>query len=80
MGVGLHAHPVHGESHIQRNANGKVATTSPSFYDEPHQSHLLCVKAELRMTSTSSSQHHFVAIGNPEWHVRKASHRGSKQR
>jgi len=23
--------------------------------------------------------HYFVAIGNPEWHVRKASHRGSKQ-
>jgi len=38
-----------------------------------------CVKAELSTTSTSWSQHHFVAIGNPEWHVRKASHRGSKQ-
>ena len=23
--------------------------------------------------------HGTVAIGNPEWHVRKASHRGSKQ-
>jgi len=22
---------------------------------------------------------HIVAIGNPEWHVRKTSHRGSKQ-
>jgi len=38
-----------------------------------------CVKAELRTTFTSWSQHHFVAIGNPEQHVRKASHRGSKQ-
>ena len=26
MGVILHAHPVRGESHIQRNANGEVAT------------------------------------------------------
>jgi len=78
-GVILQAHPVRGESHNQHNATGEVATTSPPFYNEPHRSHLLCVKAELGMTSTSWSQHHFVAIGNPEWHVRKASHRGSKQ-
>jgi len=26
MGVVLRAHPFHGESHIQRNANGDVAT------------------------------------------------------
>jgi len=37
------------------------------------------VKAELGTTLTSWSQHHFVAIGNPERHMRKASHRGSKQ-
>ena len=37
------------------------------------------VEAELCMISTSWSQHHFVAIGNPERHVRTASHRGSKQ-
>ena len=37
------------------------------------------VKAELGTTSASWSQHHFVAIGNPERHVRKASHHGSKQ-
>jgi len=47
-GVILHAHPVRGESHNQRNANGEVATTSPLFYNEPHRSHVLCVKAELR--------------------------------
>jgi len=52
---------------------------NPSFYNEPHRSHVLCVKAELSRTSTSWSQHHFVAIGNPELHLRKASHRGSKQ-
>jgi len=75
----LYAHPVRGESHNQRNATGEVATTSPPFYNEPHQSHVLCVKAELRTTFTSWSQHHFVAIGNPERHVRKASHHGSKQ-
>ena len=27
MGVGLRAHPIRGESHIQRNANREVATT-----------------------------------------------------
>jgi len=31
-----------------------------------HRSHVLCVKAELGTTFTSWSQHHFVAIGNPE--------------
>jgi len=37
------------------------------------------LKAELGTTSTSWSQHHCVAIGNPKRHVRKASHCGSKQ-
>ena len=78
-GVVLHAHPVRGESHNQRNTTGEVATTSPHFYNEAHRSHVLCVKAELRTTFTSWSQHHFVAIGNPERHMRKASHCGSKQ-
>jgi len=75
----LRAHPVRGESHNQRNTTGEFATTSPPFYDEPYRSHVLCVKAELRTTSTSWSQHRFVAIVNPERHVRKTSHRGSKQ-
>jgi len=78
-GVILHAHPVPGESHNQRNTTGEVATTSPPFYNESHRSHVLCLKAELGMTSTSWSQHHFVAIGNPEGYVYKALHRGSKQ-
>jgi len=78
-GVVLHAHPVRGESHNQRNTTGEVATTSPPFYNEPHRSHVLCVKTELCTTFTSWSQHHLVAIGNPERHVHKASHRGSKQ-
>jgi len=65
-GVILHTHPVRGESHNQRNTTGEVATTSPVFYNQPHRSHVLCVKAELRTTFTSWSQHHFVAIGNPE--------------
>jgi len=58
--VVLRAHPVRGESHIQRNAIGEVATTSPLLYNE---SHVLCVKAELGMTFTSWSQQHFAAIG-----------------
>jgi len=78
-GVVLHTHPVRGESHNQCNTTGEVATTSPPFYNERHRSHVLCVKAELRTTFTSWSQHHFVAIGNPERHERKASHCGSKQ-
>jgi len=75
----LRAHLIRGESHNQHNTTGGVATTSPPFYNEPHRSHVLCVKAELGTTSTSWSQQHFVAIGNPERHVRKASQRGSKQ-
>jgi len=77
-GVVLHAPPFRGESHNQRNTTGEVATTSPPFYSEPHRSHVLCVKAELRTTFTTWSQHHFVASGNPERHMRKASHCGSK--
>ena len=62
MGVILRALPVRGESHIQHSANQEVATTSPPFYNEPHQSHVLFVKAAPGMTFTSWSQHHFVAI------------------
>jgi len=43
--VVLRAHFVRGESHNQRNATGEVATTSPPFYNEPHRSHVLFVKA-----------------------------------
>jgi len=72
----LHACPIRGESHNQRNTTGEVATTSPPFYNEPH---VLCVQTDPGTTFTSWSQHHFVAIGNPEWHMRKASHHGMKQ-
>jgi len=58
----LHAHPVCGESHNQRNTTGEVATTSPPFYNEPHWSHVLCVKAEFCTTFTSWSQHHFFDV------------------
>jgi len=75
--VVLCAYPTRGESHNQRNATGEVAKTSPPFYNEPHRSHILCVKAEFGTTSTSWSQHHFVAIRNPERRVSKALHRGS---
>jgi len=61
-GVILHAHPVRGESHNQRKTTGEFATTSPPFYNEPHRSHVLCVKAELGTTFTSWSQHHFVDV------------------
>jgi len=76
----LRAHPVRVESHIQPNANGEVATTSPPFCNEPHRSHVLFVKSAPGTTFTSWSQHHVVVIGKPEWQVRKASHCGSKQR
>jgi len=64
-GVVLRAHPVRGESHIQGNANGEVATTSPRFYNEPHPSHVLFVEAASGTTFTSWSQHHFVATEIP---------------
>jgi len=76
--VVLRAHPVSGESHNKPNTTGEVATTSLPFYNEPNRLLVLCVKAELAMTSTSWSQHHF-SIGNPEQHVCKASHCGRKQ-
>jgi len=79
MGVNLRAHPVCGESHIQRNANQEVATTSPPFYNEPHRSHILIEKAVPGMTFISWLQHHFVAIRKPKRQVHKASHYGSKQ-
>jgi len=75
----LRVHLISGESHNQRNTTGEVATTSPPFCNEPHRSHVLCVKAELGTTFTSWSQHHIVVIGNPEQHVRKALYSGSKQ-
>jgi len=79
MGVIFRAHPIRGESHIQRNANRGVATTFPPFYNEPHQSYILFVKSAIGTTFTSWSQHHFVAIRKPERQVRKASYTGSKQ-
>jgi len=78
MGVVLRAHSVRGESRIERNASGEFATTS-SFLHKPHRSYVLCVKAAPGTTFTSWSQQHFVAIGKPERHVRKASLCGSKQ-
>ena len=45
MGVVLRAHPVRGESHIQCNASGEVATTSPPFHNKPHRSYILFCKA-----------------------------------
>jgi len=61
-GVVLRAHPTRDEPHIQRNANGEVATASPPFYNELHWSHILFVKVTHSMTYTSCSQHHFAVI------------------
>jgi len=44
-GVVLRTHSVCGETRIQRNASREFATTSPPFYNEPHQSHVLLVMA-----------------------------------
>jgi len=33
MGVILHAHPVRGESHVQRNSSGEVATGTTTGYN-----------------------------------------------
>ena len=67
MVVVLHAHPVRGESHIQRNTTGEFATiTSALSYIIPG--------AILALSDNTT-----VAIGNPERHMREASHCGSKQ-
>jgi len=58
MGVILHAHPIRGESHIQRNVNEEIATTFPPFYNELYRSHVLLVKSAPGTTFTSWSQHH----------------------
>ena len=79
ISVVLRVYPVHGESHTQCNANGEVETSFPHFYNEPHWSHNLFVKSPPGTMFTSWSQHHFVAIGNPERQVHKASHWGSKK-
>ena len=79
MSFVLRAHSVRVEPRIQLNASGGVAATSPHFYNEPHGSHVPCMKAAPGTTFTFWSQHLFVAIGKPERHVRKASHCGSKQ-
>jgi len=79
MGVILHAHPVRGESHIQRNANGEVATTPPPFNNKPHRLHDFFVKTAPGTTFTSWSQHHFVVIRKSEQQVRNALHCGSTQ-
>jgi len=78
MGDILRAHPARGESHIQRNANREVATTSPPFYNDPYRSHVLFAKVASGTTFTCWPQHHFFAIGKPDQQVRKASHCGSK--
>jgi len=60
---------------FQHNTSSEViAATSPPFFNESRRLHVLYVKAEPGRTFTSWSQHHFVAIGKPERHVRKASH------
>jgi len=75
----FHSHPVRDVSHIQRRADRDVAIKSPPFYNEPHRSHVLCVKVAPRVAFTLWSQHHFVTIREPEQKMRKASYCGSKQ-
>jgi len=74
-GVILHAHPVRGESHNQRNTTGEVATRPPLLpivgYSAWFAIGLLSLLCDYLIS--------IVAIGNPERHERKASHCGSKQ-
>jgi len=72
-GVVLRAHSVCGKSRIQSNASGEIATTSPPFCKEPNRSHVLFVKVSHGTTFKYRSQNHFVAIGELEQQVRKAS-------
>jgi len=70
--VALHAHPVRGKSHNQRNANGEVATTSPPFDNEPHRSHVLFWKASHSTTPHPGHSTILLRSEKPERHVRKA--------
>jgi len=73
--IALLAHPLHVESHIQRNAIGEVATISLPFYTNHTDRTFFCEGfTHCDLHNISWSQHHFVAVGNPEGHVRKASH------
>ena len=74
MSVILRAHLVRGESHIQRNANREVATTSPPFYNEPHRSHVLFVKSASGTTFHILVTALFCCDWKPERQVCKASH------
>jgi len=67
-------------NHNQHNATDRLQTTSPPFYNE-RTAPIECSFCEgfTEHISTSWSQHHFVAIRMLKWHVRKASHCGSKQ-
>jgi len=51
MGVVLRAHPVRGESHIQRKGNREIQTTSPPFHNELHRSHVLLSRLHLERLS-----------------------------
>jgi len=77
MSIVLHAHSFRGEPRC--NTSREVAITSPPFYNEPHRSYVLIVTVPHGTTFTSWSQHHFVAIGEPERHMCKSSYCGSKQ-
>jgi len=54
-GVVLRAHSIGGETRIQHNASGMVATTSTPCYNEPQRSLVLFVKAAYCTTFTSWS-------------------------
>ena len=56
---------------IQRQMEG--CKNIPYYLQEPHWSHVLFVKVVPGTEFTSWPQHHFVAIGNPEWQVCKAT-------
>jgi len=59
-GVVLRAHSGRGEPRISAQRQRSGCNNIPPFCNEPHRSHVLCLKAEPGMTFTSWLQHHLL--------------------
>ena len=62
MGIVLRAHPVRGESHIQRNAKGEVATTSLLFYNWMNRKDCMLFLKRLHLARPSHPGHSTILL------------------
>jgi len=73
-GVFLHAHSVRGEPRISALRQRSGCNNIPSFLQRTAPIARSFCEGCTWHNFTSWLQHHFVAIGKPEWHVLKALH------